>query len=67
VRAGADSVEHATDMDDATIREMAKRGTFYVPTIDHNRYYIDNGDKIGYAPDTKSACKPSSRAISNRA
>src|SRR6266566_2205248 len=46
VRAGADSVEHATDMDDATIREMAKRGTFYVPTVDHNRYYIENGDKI---------------------
>jgi imidazolonepropionase-like amidohydrolase len=53
VLAGADSVEHATDMDDATIREMAKRGTFYVPTIDHNRYYIDNGDKIGYAPGYK--------------
>ena len=50
VRAGADSLEHATDMDDATIQEMAKRGTFYVPTIDHNRYYLDNGDKIGYAP-----------------
>jgi imidazolonepropionase-like amidohydrolase len=49
VRAGTDSLEHATDMDDATIQEMAKRGTFYVPTIDHNRYYIDNGDKIGYA------------------
>ena len=53
VRAGADSVEHATDMDDATIHEMAKRGTYYVPTIDHNRYYIDNGDKIGYAPGYK--------------
>src|ERR1700682_2149689 len=53
VRAGADSVEHATDMDDATIQEMAKRGTFYVPTIDHNRYYIDNGDRIGYAPGYK--------------
>ena len=53
VRAGADSIEHATDMDAATIREMAKRGTFYVPTIDHNRYYIDNGDKIGYAPGYK--------------
>src|SRR6266404_2344674 len=53
VRAGADSIEHATDMDDATIEEMAKRGTFYVPTIDHNRYYIDNGDKIGYAPGYK--------------
>ena len=53
VRAGTDSLEHATDMDDATIREMAKRGTFYVPTIDHNLYYIDNGDKIGYAPGYK--------------
>jgi imidazolonepropionase-like amidohydrolase len=49
VRAGTDSLEHATDMDDATIQEMVKRGTFYVPTIDHNRYYLDNGDKIGYS------------------
>ena len=49
VRAGTDSLEHATDIDDATIAEMVKRGTFYVPTIDHNRYYLDNVDKIGYA------------------
>jgi imidazolonepropionase-like amidohydrolase len=49
VRAGTDSLEHATDLDDATILEMAKRGTFYVPTIDHNRYYLDNWQKIGYA------------------
>lgn len=49
VRAGTDSLEHATDMDDATIAEMAKRGTYYVPTIDHNRYYLDNWQKIGYA------------------
>src|SRR5579871_5964832 len=53
VRAGTDSLEHATDMDDATIAEMAKRGIYYVPTIDHNRYYIDNGDKIGYVPGFK--------------
>jgi imidazolonepropionase-like amidohydrolase len=53
VRAGSDSLEHATEMDDATIQEMVKRGTYYVPTIDHNRYYIDNGDKIGYAPGYK--------------
>jgi imidazolonepropionase-like amidohydrolase len=53
VRAGTDSPEHATDMADATIQEMLKRGTYYVPTIDHNRYYIDNGDKIGYAPGYK--------------
>jgi imidazolonepropionase-like amidohydrolase len=49
VRAGTDSLEHATGMDDATIQEMAKRGTYYVPTIDHNRYYLDNWQKIGYA------------------
>jgi len=48
VRAGADSVEHATDMDDATIAEMARRGTVYVPTIDHNRYYIAHRDEFGY-------------------
>ena len=48
VRAGADSVEHATDMDDATIAEMAQRKTWYVPTIDHNRYYVDNYKMLGY-------------------
>ncbi len=51
VRAGANSVEHATDMDDATIAEMARRGTFYVPTVDHNRYYVDHRDEFGYGPD----------------
>jgi imidazolonepropionase-like amidohydrolase len=59
VRAGTDSLEHATDMDDATIAEMAKRGTFYVPTIDHNRYYVENGRKIGYTP----GFEPRSRAF----
>ncbi len=57
VRAGTDSLEHATDMEDATIQEMLKRGTLYVPTIDHNRYYIENGDKIGYAPGYKEKLK----------
>jgi imidazolonepropionase-like amidohydrolase len=35
-------------MDDATIAEMARRGIFYVPTIDHNRYYADNYLKLNY-------------------
>ena len=48
VRAGADSVEHATDMDDATLKEMARLGTFYVPTVDHNRYYVEHKDEFGY-------------------
>jgi imidazolonepropionase-like amidohydrolase len=50
VRAGADSVEHATDMDDETIAEVVRHGTFYVPTIDHNRYYVDNYIAFGWTP-----------------
>jgi imidazolonepropionase-like amidohydrolase len=48
VQAGADSVEHAIDIDDATFADMVKRGTVYVPTVDHNRYYIDHKDEFGY-------------------
>jgi imidazolonepropionase-like amidohydrolase len=48
VRAGADSIEHATDMDDATIADMVQRKTWYVPTIDHNRYYVDNYKLLSY-------------------
>jgi imidazolonepropionase-like amidohydrolase len=51
VRAGADSVEHATDLDDQTIAEMARRKIFYVPTIDHNRYYAEYRDQFGYGPE----------------
>ncbi len=51
VRAGADSLEHGPDMDDETIQEMVRRGTFYVPTIDHNRYYIENGEAFGWTGD----------------
>jgi imidazolonepropionase-like amidohydrolase len=46
VRAGADSLEHATDIDDETIAEMVKRKTYYAPTIDHNQYYIENADNV---------------------
>src|SRR5262245_5868693 len=52
VRAGADSVEHGIDLDDATIAEMVTRRTVWVPTIDHNRYYVDAKDEFGFAPDT---------------
>lgn len=48
VWAGAASVEHATDVDKETFAEMVKRGTFYVPTVDHNRYYVDHRDEYGY-------------------
>jgi len=51
VRAGADSVEHGIEIDDETFAEMVTRGTVWVPTIDHNRYYVDAKDEYGFADD----------------
>jgi imidazolonepropionase-like amidohydrolase len=51
VRAGADSVEHGIDLDDETLADMVKRGTVWVPTIDHNRYYVDAKDEYGFDAD----------------
>ncbi len=40
--AGVDTIEHAVDMDDATLAMMKAKGITYIPTIDHNRFYADN-------------------------
>ena len=48
VRAGANTVEHAIDLDDATLAAMARQGTIYVPTVEHNRYYIAHRAEYGY-------------------
>jgi len=58
VRAGADSIEHAVDIDDETLAEMARRGIFYVPTIDHNRYYIDAREEFGFPETIKATHEP---------
>jgi imidazolonepropionase-like amidohydrolase len=50
VRAGCDSLEHAVDIDDATLAEMVQRKIYYVPTIDHNRYYVDAAQEYGFRP-----------------
>ena len=50
VRAGADSLEHTTGMDDQTIAEMVKRKIYYIPTIDHNQYYVENADNVYHFP-----------------
>jgi imidazolonepropionase-like amidohydrolase len=55
MRAGAESVEHAVDLDDSTLSEMASRGTYYVPTIDHNRYYSEYRDQFGYTAEQAAA------------
>src|SRR5262245_20927156 len=57
VRAGADSVEHGADVEDATFAEMKARGTVWVPTVDHNRYYVDAQADFGFAPGSDVALK----------
>jgi imidazolonepropionase-like amidohydrolase len=46
IRAGADTLEHATGMDDATIAELVRKKIWYVPTINHNQHYLDRADEI---------------------
>ena len=48
VRAGTNTVEHAIDLDAATLAAMARQGTIYVPTVEHNRYYIAHRAEYGY-------------------
>jgi imidazolonepropionase-like amidohydrolase len=48
VFAGTDSLEHAIDIPEDVLAEMVKRGIFYVPTIDHNRYYVDAREEFKY-------------------
>ena len=50
VRAGAESVEHPIDLDDSTLARMVSQGTYYVPTIDHNRYYAEYHEQFKYTP-----------------
>jgi len=46
IRAGTDTLEHATDMDDATIAELVRKRVWYVPTINHNQHYLDRADDV---------------------
>lgn len=42
VKAGADTVEHAVDIDDATFAEMIRKKIIYVPTAYHNAWYAEH-------------------------
>ena len=61
VKAGVDSIEHGYGLKDKTIKLMAEKGTFYVPTIICNLsdQYIKERDerlaKLGYSEDKKVA------------
>jgi len=55
LRAGADSIEHGTVMDDEIIRTMKVKGTYYVPTLSTVNGYLERlaANPNAYAPDVK--------------
>jgi imidazolonepropionase-like amidohydrolase len=54
IRAGTDTLEHATDMDDAAIAELVRRKIWYIPTINHNQHYLDLADSVyQFTPEAK--------------
>ena len=57
VFAGADSIEHGIELDAETLAEMVKRHTVWVPTIDHNRYYVDAKDEYGFTAEAVAGLK----------
>jgi len=50
VRAGVDSIEHGTMLDDATAAEMARRGTWLVPTLETFQRGVEIGLTQGQEP-----------------
>ncbi len=51
VKAGVNSIEHGTYMDDEVMRLMKERGTYYVPTITAGKSVGDSAKKPGYYPE----------------
>jgi imidazolonepropionase-like amidohydrolase len=50
VRAGLDTVEHGTMLDDEAVELMAERGTFLVPTVVAGHQIVAHGTAGGIAP-----------------
>jgi len=46
VRAGVDTIEHGVWLDDASITEMARRGTWYVPTLSAYELHARQGPPL---------------------
>jgi imidazolonepropionase-like amidohydrolase len=56
LRAGADSIEHGTLLDDETVRLMAKTGAYYVPTLSTVNGYLERiaKDPNAYSPEVRA-------------
>ena len=60
IKAGVDSIEHGTYMDDETIELMKQHGTYYVPTILAGNFVAEKSKIDGYFP---ALVRPKAAAI----
>lgn len=51
IKAGVDSIEHGTFMDNATFALMRKHGTYYVPTISAGKWAAEKAAITGFFPE----------------
>src|ERR1039458_6679374 len=49
--AGVDSIEHGSYIDDAGIATMKKNGTYLVPTLYLEDWFLENAERIGTPPE----------------
>jgi imidazolonepropionase-like amidohydrolase len=63
IRAGVDSIEHGTLMDDEVIRLMKEHGTIFVPTISAGRFVAEKAEVPGFYPEV---VRPKAAAIGPR-
>jgi imidazolonepropionase-like amidohydrolase len=50
IKAGIDTIEHGTMLDEEAVALMAKHGTYLVPTIIAGKHIVDHGTAGGIAP-----------------
>ena len=60
IRAGVDSIEHGTLMDEEVMALMKQHGTYYVPTIIAGKWVAEKAEQEGFFPD---AVRPKAAAI----
>jgi imidazolonepropionase-like amidohydrolase len=51
IRAGADSIEHGSYLDDEVVAAMKQHGTWLVPTLSAGRFASEKAEQPGYFPE----------------
>jgi imidazolonepropionase-like amidohydrolase len=65
IRAGVDSIEHGSFLDDEALRMMKERGTYLVPTLLAGEYTAGRAAVRGYPPEIEAKAKAALAARSD--